>query len=90
MTAEQLGGTIRTLMSLLSGFALAWGFSSETWVAVTGGAVALGTWAWSLHVNKMSTMANAVASSSDVKSVKMATTALANSTQDLTDNPKVS
>jgi hypothetical protein len=52
MTPEMLGGTIRTLMGLMAGYAAAAGMSGDTYMAVTGGVVALGTWAWSLWAKK--------------------------------------
>jgi hypothetical protein len=57
MTPEMLGATIRALMQMASGYAIAAGMTNDTYGAVVGGAVALGTWAWSVMQKRNATKA---------------------------------
>jgi hypothetical protein len=52
MTPEMLGGTIRTLLGMMAGYAAAAGMTGETYATVTAGVVALATWGWSMWAKK--------------------------------------
>lgn len=51
MNADQVAGTIRTLMIFLGGYAAAYGFDAASWSAITGGVVAIVMWLWSMKTH---------------------------------------
>lgn len=57
MTAEQFGAVLRTLIQFISGFAIAKGVGDgEMWMAITAGAVSIGSGLWSFFwIKKAST-----------------------------------
>jgi hypothetical protein len=57
MTAEQIGAMVRTVIQLLSGFAIAKGIGNEEmWLAITGGVVSIVSGLWSFFwIKKAST-----------------------------------
>ena len=64
-------------MAVFAGWALEHGFTNETWLAVTGGVVALVTVLWSLYTNSLPSMVKTVSKSQSVDKV-VVSTALAN------------
>ena len=44
MTPEMLGATLRALMQMASGYAIAAGMTSDAYGAVVGAVVAVGSW----------------------------------------------
>ena len=62
MNADQLGGLIRAVMAVAGGYAMAWGFSAETWLALTGAVASIVTiiWTWWVHT-ETNTIASAAA-----------------------------
>ena len=57
MTAEQIGAVVRTIIQLVSGFAIAKGIGDDAmWLAISGGAVAIASGLWSYFwIRKAST-----------------------------------
>ena len=69
MNSDQVGGIIRAIMATMSGMAITWGFSSEGWVAVTGGIVAVVVALWSHYSNSLPAMISSVAEAPEVKKI---------------------
>jgi hypothetical protein len=67
----QVEGLIRTVMLLLSGFAVAYGIDNATWATVTGAVVALAGAFWSVSSNSVSSLVSGAAESPQVTQVVM-------------------
>lgn len=56
MTSEQFGAMLRTIIQFIAGFAIAKGIGdSELWLAISAGAVAIGSGLWSFFWIKKTT-----------------------------------
>ncbi len=69
MNADQISGLVRSIMLTFSGIAIAHGFTDTTWVAFTGGVVALIGVLWSLYTNSTTSLITSVADKSEVSKV---------------------
>jgi hypothetical protein len=69
MNIDQTGGLIRAFMAMFAGWALAHGIDAATWLALTGGVVAVVTALWSLYANSLPKMLESVAKSPEVKKI---------------------
>lgn len=69
MNSDQLGGIIRAVLMAFSGFALEHGVTTDQWLAITGGAVAIATVGWSIYSNSTTKMIQTVAEKPEVAKV---------------------
>jgi hypothetical protein len=69
MNIDQLGGVIRSVMLLFSGWALEHGFTQDQYVAITGGVIAIVSVLWSLYSNSTNRMIQSVAEKPEVAKV---------------------
>ncbi len=85
MNSDQIGGIIRAAMAIFAGWAVAHGFTEATWLATTGGVVAVATAIWSWYSNSTTALVAAVAKAPEVDKVLVRTPALV----DAVPSPKV-
>ena len=75
MSSDQIGGLIRTLLSVFGGFVLAKGWvTAEVWAWIVGGAATIGPAIWSWVTNRPAAIA---ASAQNITGVTVTTTAAA-------------
>lgn len=66
---DQVMGLVRTVLALISGFAIAHGVSDQTWQLVSGGVLALVPLIWTYFVHTDSAKLAAVEALPDVKKI---------------------
>jgi hypothetical protein len=52
MDSKQVSAMVTTMVGFLGGYAAAYGFAPEQWVAIGGGLAALAAWLWDYKFNK--------------------------------------